>query len=37
LSGRPRAFLVEGDRAGRSLFALANLEIDRRLGEVYAG
>jgi len=30
-------FLVEGDRAGRSLFALANQEIDRRLGEVYAG
>jgi L(+)-tartrate dehydratase beta subunit len=30
-------FLVEGDRAGRSLFALANREIDRRLGEVYAG
>jgi L(+)-tartrate dehydratase beta subunit len=30
-------FLVEGDRAGRSLFALANREIDRRLAEVYAG
>jgi L(+)-tartrate dehydratase beta subunit len=30
-------FLVEGDPAGRSLFALANREIDRRLGEVYAG
>lgn len=30
-------FLVEGDRAGRSLFALANQEIDRRLHEVYAG
>src|SRR5215831_8739436 len=30
-------FLVEGDRAGRSLFALANREIDLRLGEVYAG
>ena len=30
-------FLVEGDRAGRSLFALANREIDRRLGEVYEG
>ena len=30
-------FLVEGDRAGRSLFALANREIDRRLMEVYAG
>ena len=30
-------FLVEGDRAGRSLFALANREIDQRLGEVYAG
>lgn len=30
-------FLVEGDRNGRSLFALANQEIDRRLGEVYAG
>ena len=29
-------FLVEGDREGRSLFALANREIDRRLGEVYA-
>jgi L(+)-tartrate dehydratase beta subunit len=29
--------LVEGDRAGRSLFALANREIDRRLAEVYAG
>ena len=30
-------FLVEGDRQGRSLFALANREIDLRLGEVYAG
>jgi L(+)-tartrate dehydratase beta subunit len=30
-------FLVEGDREGRSLFALANREINRRLGEVYAG
>jgi L(+)-tartrate dehydratase beta subunit len=30
-------FLVEGDREGRSLFALANREIDRRLGEVYTG
>jgi L(+)-tartrate dehydratase beta subunit len=30
-------FLVEGDREGRSLFSLANREIDRRLGEVYAG
>jgi L(+)-tartrate dehydratase beta subunit len=30
-------FLVEGDRAGRSLFALANREIDRRIGQVYAG
>jgi len=30
-------FLVEGDRQGRSLFALANREINRRLGEVYAG
>jgi L(+)-tartrate dehydratase beta subunit len=30
-------FLVEGDRAGRSLFALANREIDRRLSQVYAG
>jgi L(+)-tartrate dehydratase beta subunit len=30
-------FLVESDRAGRSLFALANREIDLRLGEVYAG
>ncbi len=28
-------FLVEGDRAGRSLFALANLEINRRLDELY--
>jgi L(+)-tartrate dehydratase beta subunit len=27
--------LVEGDAAGRSLFALANREIDRRLQEVY--
>jgi L(+)-tartrate dehydratase beta subunit len=30
-------FLVEGDRDGRSLFALANREINRRLREVYAG
>lgn len=30
-------FLVEGDAEGRSLFALANREIDRRLGEVYEG
>lgn len=30
-------FLVEGDPEGRSLFALANREIDRRLTEVYAG
>jgi L(+)-tartrate dehydratase beta subunit len=30
-------FLVEGDRQGRSLFALANREINLRLGEVYAG
>jgi L(+)-tartrate dehydratase beta subunit len=30
-------FLVEGDRAGRSLFALANREINLRLHEVYAG
>jgi L(+)-tartrate dehydratase beta subunit len=30
-------FLVEGDRQGRSLFALANREIDKRLGEVYQG
>ena len=28
-------FLVEGDREGRSLFALANREIDLRLSEVY--
>jgi L(+)-tartrate dehydratase beta subunit len=28
-------FLVEGDREGRSLFALANREIDVRLREVY--
>jgi L(+)-tartrate dehydratase beta subunit len=28
-------FLVEGDREGRSLFALANREIDLRLDEVY--
>jgi L(+)-tartrate dehydratase beta subunit len=28
-------FLVEGDAAGRSLFALANREIDIRLREVY--
>jgi len=30
-------FLVEGDRQGRSLFALANVEINRRIAEVYAG
>jgi L(+)-tartrate dehydratase beta subunit len=30
-------FLVEGDRAGRSLFALANREINQRLKDVYAG
>lgn len=30
-------FLVEGDRAGRSLFALANREINQRLDEVYRG
>jgi L(+)-tartrate dehydratase beta subunit len=30
-------FLVEGDRHGRSLFALANREINLRLAEVYAG
>jgi L(+)-tartrate dehydratase beta subunit len=30
-------FLVEGDRHGRSLFALANREINRRISEVYAG
>jgi L(+)-tartrate dehydratase beta subunit len=30
-------FLVEGDREGRSLFALANREIDHRLEEVYRG
>jgi L(+)-tartrate dehydratase beta subunit len=29
-------FLVEGDPQGRSLFALANREIDQRLREVYA-
>lgn len=28
-------FLVEGDADGRSLFALANREIDLRLGEAY--
>ena len=28
-------FLVEGDRDGRSLFALANHEINQRLAEVY--
>ncbi|MBI2205863.1 MAG: fumarate hydratase C-terminal domain-containing protein [Candidatus Rokubacteria bacterium] len=28
-------FLVEGDREGRSLFALANREINARLAEVY--
>jgi L(+)-tartrate dehydratase beta subunit len=30
-------FLVEGDRSGRSLFALANREINLRLDEVYRG
>jgi len=30
-------FLVEGDRQGRSLFALANREINLRLDEVYRG
>ena len=30
-------FLVEGDRRGRSLFALANREINLRLDEVYTG
>src|SRR2546425_27126 len=30
-------FLVEGDRQGRSLFALANREINVRLDEVYRG
>jgi L(+)-tartrate dehydratase beta subunit len=30
-------FLVEGDRRGHSLFALANAEINRRIAEVYAG
>src|SRR5213083_3073845 len=30
-------FLVEGDREGRSLFALANREINLRLDEVYRG
>ena len=30
-------FLVEGDHAGRSLFALANREINLRMHEVYAG
>lgn len=30
-------FLVEGDPQGRSLFALANREINRRLEEVYQG
>jgi L(+)-tartrate dehydratase beta subunit len=30
-------FLVEGDREGRSLFSLANREIDLRLDEVYRG
>ncbi len=34
---RLRPFLVEGDREGKSLFALANREIDRRLAEVYRG
>src|SRR5205823_12472075 len=30
-------FLVEGDREGRSLFALATREIDLRIDEVYRG
>ena len=30
-------FLVEGDAGGRSLFALANREIDARIAEVYQG
>lgn len=30
-------FLVEGDRRGRSLFALANREINARLDEAYRG
>ncbi len=30
-------FLVEGDREGRSLFALANREINLRLDDVYRG
>ncbi|MGH7343197.1 MAG: fumarate hydratase C-terminal domain-containing protein, partial [Candidatus Rokuibacteriota bacterium] len=30
-------FLVEGDRQGRSLFALANREINLRLDEVNTG
>lgn len=30
-------FLVEGDREGRSLFALANREINLRLADVYRG
>jgi L(+)-tartrate dehydratase beta subunit len=30
-------FLVEGDGEGRSLFALANREIDARIAEVYQG
>ena len=32
-----RAARREGDRAGRSLFALANQEINHRLHEVYRG
>ena len=28
-------FLVEGDAEGRSLFALANREIDARIDEIY--
>ena len=28
---------MEGDRQGRSLFALANVEINRRIADVYAG
>ena len=30
-------FLVEGDARGRSLFALANREIDRRIADAYRG
>jgi L(+)-tartrate dehydratase beta subunit len=35
--GRLGPFLVEGDREGRSLFALANREINTRLSDVYQG